>query len=247
MGSDAERDGPGEATRGMHGQAAPFILEATLHARRLQNGISIALGERRDGDTVMSGDRMQLSIRTSEDAYLYLAFCSQLAVDPLYHGLTVFPPQGSIRVKANEITTAPDKAAEILLDDKPGQEALYLIFSHVELSSADPRLAAAITAARQAGKAADCGERFQAKLVGPKGKHEARPRGGGDRPSAGLGSPAGPDRNDPMPRGAPSEVGKPRVVLERGADIVWNGGFGVNGDETGIAILRYGLTHVATK
>jgi len=135
---------------------------------------------------------------------------------------------------------------EIVVDDKPGQEALYLIFSRIELSRADPRLAEAVTTARQAGKAAECGEHFRTALTGPP--HSSKPersppqREGGS--SAGSDSRSAPGGKPPI---LPPEGGKPIVDIERGGDIGWNGGFGVTGDFTGIAILRYGLTHMAAK
>lgn len=229
--SAAAGDASGEATRGMRIEGAPsatpFVLEATPHARRLQNGISIARGELHDGDTVTNGERLQLSLRTSERAHVVLAFCSQLAAGSTSYGLTMYPAQGSIQVNANETTILPDKASEIVLDDKPGREALYLIVSHDELSLADSRLAAAFTAARQAGQAADCGGPFRAALAGPS---QARPAPG----------PLRSDRSPPMP---PATKREPVVVIERGGDVVWNSG--VNGDTSGIAVLRYGFTHVA--
>src|SRR5215813_6229425 len=76
------------------GSDAPFVLETRLRVRRTQHGQSITLDEIRSGDIVLDGDRLQLSVRTSKDGYLYLAFCSQQARDPRYRGLSVFPDKG---------------------------------------------------------------------------------------------------------------------------------------------------------
>jgi hypothetical protein len=231
---------PGRASLG-------FVLDSVLRARRLHSGrpaISLELG---NDATVIDGDRLQVSVRTSQDAYLYLAFCSQHAKDPRYSGLTVFPEEGALRVRAYETKIAPDKAAEIVLDDKPGQEALYLIVSRIELSRSDAELTQVIASARQGSQSADCATSLRAPVAGPPGERKAkRVWSGSSQPRA----------RRPAPPGAPSVARKrtsarpeddPVVEIQRGGDIVWNNGtwMGVEADPEGIVILRYGLTHVA--
>jgi hypothetical protein len=109
-------------------------LESRLRLRRTRNGQPITIDDVRSGAIVMEGDRLQLSIRTSRDAYLYLAFCSQRARNLQYRGLDVFPEDGGIPLIANQLTLAPARDAEIELDDQLGQEALYIILSRDELS-----------------------------------------------------------------------------------------------------------------
>jgi hypothetical protein len=225
-----------------HGRSAlGFVLESTLRARRIHHGRSAMLLELSNGATVIDGDRLQVSIRTSQDAYLYLAFCSQHAKkDPRYSGLKVFPDDGALHVRAYEPTIAPDKAAEIVLDDKPGQESLYLILSRGELSSADSELTQVLASARQGIQGADCGSPLRATAAGSRIEHKAgkvrsvtlQPRGG-----------------RPVPAGALKRAGReedPVVEIQRGGDIVWNNGaMELGADAEGIVILRYGLTHVA--
>jgi len=103
------------------GSDAPFVRETRLRARRIQHGQPITLDEIRSGDIVLDGDRLQLSVRTSKDGYLYLAFCSQQARDPRYRGLSVFPDKGGgIPMVANQPTLAPARDGEIVLDHQPG-------------------------------------------------------------------------------------------------------------------------------
>ena len=84
----------------------PFILDARLRVQRTVGDTRIMLGDVHSCDTVLvHGDRLQLSIRTSQKAYLYLAYCSQS--NPRFHGLTVFPERGSIEVPALTTTVAP--------------------------------------------------------------------------------------------------------------------------------------------
>src|ERR1041384_6913621 len=151
------------------GADAPFVLHTRWRARRTQHGQPITLDELRSGVIVQDGDRLQLSVRTSKDGYLYIAFCSQQAQDPRYRGLSVFPDQGGLRMVANRPTLAPardGKIGEIVLDNQPGQETLYLILSRNELSRADAGLAAVLAAARRGREATDCGAPFQAAVAG---------------------------------------------------------------------------------
>lgn len=204
-----------------------FVLESTLRARRLQHGQADMHIELDNDATVIDGDRLQVSIRTSQDAYLYIAFCSQHASDPRYPGLTVFPDKGALRVKAYETTVAPDRAAEIAIDDQPGQEALYLILSRVELSRAESGLAQVIAAARQGNESTDC-----------------TPLRGAPRrsPRASSGSQSG----GPRPSNVRVEA-DPVIEIQRGGDIVWSNGAppAIDGDPRGAVVLRFGLHHVS--
>lgn len=237
--SSTPSNSPGRASLG-------FVLESALRARRIHNGRPVMSLELSNGDSVIDGDRLQVSIRTSQDAYLYLAFCSQHAKDPRYSGLKVFPEEGALRVRAYETTIAPDRAAEIVLDDKPGQETLYLILSRVELSDSNSELAPVIASARQGGQSADCGSPFRAAVAGSRNEHKANrvwsgnPQFRGNR-QASSSAPTGTSKRTKAP---PEE--DPVVEIQRGGDIVWNNGaMGVEADPDGIVILRYGLSHVA--
>ena len=224
------------------GSDAPFVLEARLRARRIQHGQSITLDEIRSGDIVLDGDRLQLSVRTSRSGYLYLAFCSQQAKDPRYRGLSVFPDQGGIRMVANQTTLAPARDGEIVLDNQPGQEALYLIMSRSELSRADVGLANALAAARRGLETTDCGP-FQSAVTGlRKGTSGRRGWNGGQReptaappaPRSGAGYLQNPDR------------GKPVVQIQRGAYVEFGGvQADVEADPDGIVIQRYDLKHIS--
>jgi hypothetical protein len=224
------------------GSDAPFVLETRLRARRTQHGQPITLNEIRSGDIVMDGDRLQLSVRTSRDGYLYLAFCSQEARDPRYRGLSVFPEQGGIRMVANQPTLAPardGKSGEIELDNQPGQEALYLILSRKELSRADTGLADVLAAARRGWETTDCGASFQAAIAGSR-KGDTRRRGwnGGQRETrAALPAPGSGAGHAPNP-----DLGKPVVQIQRGGYVEFGG---VEADPDGIVVLRYELRHIS--
>ncbi|HEX7843762.1 MAG TPA: hypothetical protein VF469_40085 [Kofleriaceae bacterium] len=194
----------------------------------------------------MDGDRLQLSVRASRDAYLYLAFCSQHAGDPQYHGLSVFPESGGIRMIADETVTVPGKTAEILLDDKPGQETLYLIVSRAELSHADAGLSDVIASARQGKETVDCGAPLRGAMAGPSRSNKLRRSGnGGRRGSADSKPPPAAGRARPPVRAANTDADRPVVEIERGGDIVVHEGAqsGIEADIDGIVILRYDLEH----
>jgi predicted Ser/Thr protein kinase len=223
-----------------------FVLETRLRARRTQYGQPITLDEIRSGDTVQDGDRLQLSVRTSKDGYLYLAFCSQHARDPRYRGLSVFPEQGGIRVVANQLTLAPardGKIGEIVLDNQPGQETLYLILSRNELSLADAGLAGVLAAARRGREATDCGAPFQAAVArSHKGNTGQRGWNGGPREASAV-PPAlrGGKEHVPNP-----DLDKPVVEIQRGGYVEFGGAqSGVEADPDGIVVLRYELKHAS--
>lgn len=227
------------------GSDAPFVLETRLRARRTQHGHSITLDEIRSGDIVLDDDRLQVSVRTSKDGYLYVAFCSQQAKDPRYHGLSVFPDKGGIPMIANQPTLAPardGKIGEIVLDNQPGQESLYLILSRNELSRADAGLADVLAAARQGREATDCGAPFQAAVAGShKENTERRGWNGGQREArAALASQSGPGHT-PSP-----DLGKPVVEIQRGGYVEFGSvQSGVEADPDGIVVLRYELKHIS--
>lgn len=227
------------------GSDGPFVVETRLRARRTQHGQLITLDEIRSGDIVLDGDRLQVSVRTSRDAYLYLAFCSQHARDPQYRRLSVFPDQGGIRVIANQPTLAPardGKIGEIVLDNQPGQEALYLILSRNELSRADAGLADVLAAARRGRETTECGAPFEAAVARSR-KGDTRRRGSNEgqrkaRPALLVPHSGAEYAPDPDPD-------KPVVQIQRGAYVEFGGvQSGVEADPDGIAILRYELKHI---
>jgi hypothetical protein len=231
---------PGHDSEVLSGE--PFVLESRLQARRIRDGKKLTL-ELGDGDIVMDGDRLQAFVRTSQKAYLYVAFCSQSATDARFHGLRVFPDDGAIHVSAHTTTVVPDRAAEIVLDNRPGPEALYLVLSRVELPRNATELAQAIAGARHGNKDADC------RAPQPRTDPRSRPRAKlGRRANA---APRTPPLTMLLPRAGaaktPPEEADPVVVIQRGGDIVWNPGIGVGlqPDPDGVVVLRYGLTHVA--
>ena len=236
----ASRDaigGTASAASSVAGPDMPFVLEAGLRVHRIRDGQPITLDDVRSGDIVMDGDRLQLSVRTSRDAYLYLAFCSQQAKAPQYRGLDVFPEQGGIPMVANQSTVAPAKNADIVLDDQQGLETLYVIMSRNELSHADAHLAGVIAAARRGREGSDCGVPLQGALGGPRKTATARRVWNGGH----LG--AGPKAITLMQS---LDAGKPVAEIERGGGGVFGGAqSGIEADPDGIVVLRYELEHVS--
>jgi hypothetical protein len=141
--------GVGSDERGLAVESAPFTLQIGL---RIQGSKERPLS---DGDTVMAGDHIQVFAQTTEDAHMYLAFCTE------DRNLVVFPSHGSISTPAGTTTVAPGKDASLVVDDQLGSETLYVILSRADLVSTDPRLAGAIHAAQSGEVAADCGPGFQ--------------------------------------------------------------------------------------
>jgi hypothetical protein len=163
-GSGSQR--PPDVTRGMHVEPGRLAFDHAVEVRRSNSGVALEL---RDGDTVMTGDRIRVSVRTSADAYLYLAFCAS-------QHLQIYPSQHGLRITAGDLVLVPDGGGELVLDSQPGSEVLYLIVSRDELSHADPDLAALIAAIGDGTKAVDCGASLD-RLMKPTGAVVTEPRG----------------------------------------------------------------------
>lgn len=226
----------------------------------------------------MSGDRIRVSIATSEDAYLYLAFCAG-------HKLAAYPSQRGVRTRAGKLTLVPEGDGELVVDGDPGPEVLYLILSRTELSLADPHLAAAIAATGHGAKEVDCGADLDARLAKPASS--GLPRAPGPSPAKNVlrgsialkmpmpasrarqgGGPSSPENAQMASArsGSSSGHGRPASVdagtaapppddpdfARSPGEIVWYGADGPNGprevvatDADGIAVVRYGFTHIA--
>lgn len=231
-------------TRGMSVEPGRLGLDHSLQVRQTKGGVPREL---RDGAEVRKGDRIRASVVTSEDAYLYLAFCSD-------HQLTVYPSQAGIRTSAGDSVTVPEGGGDLIVDDVPGTEVLYLILSRKELSLADKQLAEAIRTTGQ--EEVDC-SRLDDKLARPASgasrAHQPRKKTlRGDvvakkpmpaRPAPSVTAPAkpsSPDETTPPP--------DPDYI--RKGDMVWYSTKGespgevVAADAGGIAIVRYRFDHV---
>lgn len=157
---------PPDVTRGRHVEPGRLAFDHAVDVRRSNSGVVLEL---RDGDTVMTGDRIRVSVRTSADAYLYLAFCAG-------QHLQMYPSQHGLRTRAGDLVRVPDGGDELFLDSQPGSEVLYLIVSRNELSRADPDLAALLAAIGDGIQAVDCGASLD-RLVKPTEAVVTEPRG----------------------------------------------------------------------
>jgi len=208
----------------------PFVLDTRLRVQR-QAGPSIMFEELRSGETLVDGDLLHISLRTSTGGYLYIAFCSQDGRSSGVPGLSVFPPQGGIRLTAGEMLQVP---ARLVVDDHPGAEALYLILSRRELAQADARLAEALGGARRERGSAECGARFRNAVA-------RLPRRTSDG-SAAAAVPKG--EGSQGTRAAASKADQP--VVTRGIDATWDDAQpGVSADENGVVVMRYEFAHVS--
>lgn len=145
----------GEVTRGIDVGPGRLGFDHVLQVRR---SVTAAPRELRDADTVMAGDRIRASLVTSADAYVYLVFCGG-------QQLQTYPSRRGVRVKAGDVVLVPEGGAELVLDDQPGSEVLYLILSRNELSLADPSLASLIEPTGDGTRAVDCGSSLDMRLM----------------------------------------------------------------------------------
>jgi hypothetical protein len=141
----------------MHIEQGRLAFDHALQVRRSATAVPHEL---RDGDTVMTGDRIRASVVTSADAYVYLVFCGG-------QQLQTYPSQRGVRTKAGDLVPVPEGGGELVLDSQPGSEVLYLILSRNELSLADPYLASLIAATGDDSRTVDCGSSLDTRLMKP--------------------------------------------------------------------------------
>lgn len=234
----------------MHVEHGLFGFDHKLEVRLSKAAMAHEL---HDGDTVTTGDRIRATAVTSEDAYLYLAFCTG-------HELAMYPSQHGVRTTAGSPVLVPEGNGELVLDGAPGTEVLYLIVSRTELSLADPRLSARLAAAAQDGKVVDCGAGLDAEFARPADRDG--PSGPATPPTtrvirghliAKKRIPPHHARDGHPPAGAASAPppDEPDFIRNPGT-IVWYGDNGVGApqdvvaaDTGGVAVVRYRFIHVA--
>lgn len=217
----------------------------------------------RSGDDVMSGDGIQIAVKPTVDAQLYVAYCDRNGQ------LTLFPRDDGIKAKAGKVTYAPSKDASIILDDQVGPEVLYVIASHRPLDVADPELTAAISRARSDAHV-ECGAPLDRVLQGNSVVMDAGATRQQDVHAEQVTSPGATTSQNPPP-GSPPRGGTsmsptspptarpphtrppPRIPppadLQRGAFIRWGstGAVSAGADRSDIVVLRYNFTHVASR
>jgi hypothetical protein len=201
----------------------------------------------RDGETLTSGDRIDVFVQPSDDSYLYLAFCTR-------HEFRVRPSTGGILARAGVVTQAP----RLIADDDPGPEVLYVILSREQISSTDPKLSAALGTSSPGHTPPDCGMPAQPVPSASAGQlptpAPASPTvaasGPPPSPRIAVGSPAsrpgapGPKPSPRRPRAPRSPNPPPVPVTIRGAghpQVV------VDEDDDDIVVVRHTFVHIRTK
>jgi Domain of unknown function (DUF4384) len=223
--------------------SAKFTLDVTPSLKGSRNTVL------RSGDKVVTGDGINVAVKASTAAHLYVGYCDR------DRKLTIFPPVGSIEVKVGEVAYMPAKGADIILDDQIGPEVLYVIGSRRRLDVADPDLAAAISKVRPGAANVECGEALD-QVLGSRGPDQITEEPGpAPDPAAGApaidraSSPAGARRKRSVPAKPDDDEEDrlpPPAKLERGGYIRWGatGEVSADGDRDEIVVLRYTFTHV---
>lgn len=209
---------------------APFVLEARLNAYRMAGASTLTLADVQDGRTpLISGDRVQLAIRTSQTAYLYLAVCARGKTDNAYHGLMIFPERGSKVIAANTTAVLPSPTIAIILDEHPGTEVIYVVVAKAELTTADAQLANALDGARQGTQRSECGAQLSPGPGPATGRRAPVPQ------------PAATRYEATIERGV--YLGEMAPIAPTGSDKPQHA---IAADANGIVVLRYQLPHVRT-
>ena len=222
----SSQGGPDE-TRGIVIDRPRLGFDLALQVRRSRNGVPHEL---HDGDTVMTGDRMRATVQTSEDAYLYLAFCA-------HQELTIYPPQGGIRTRAGELILVPQAGAELVFDGDLGTEVLYVILSRTELSMAGPHLEQALATQRPREAPVDC----KASLAAKRAKPPSNQRAARSSTAGSTKVPTSSSSGVPLPSPPPD----PDFERSPGdSDAATGPGKAVDADGDGIAVVRHTFPHV---
>lgn len=208
-------------TRGLHVEPGRLGFDHALEVRRPGAAGPRDLG---DGDSVTAGDRIRVSVKTSADAYLYLAFCAD-------HQLQIYPSRRGIRTMAGELVVIPEGGGDLVVDGDPGSEVLYLIVSRSELSLASPQLAQRVAAAGDPTKPVDCGTDLDASFVNSTGGVPQTSVLRGERIAK---------RTPPPDR--VRVPGDSVWYVEDGADTPATA---IAADSDGIAVVRYRFNHAA--
>lgn len=208
----------------------PFVLEARLNAYRIAGASMLTLADVQDGHTpLISGDHVQLAIRTSQTAYVYLAVCARGKTDDAYHGLTIFPERGSKVIAPNTTAVLPSPTIAVILDDHPGTEVIYVVVAKAELATADAQLAKALDGARQGAQRSECGAQLSPRSAPPAGRRAQAPE------------PVATHHEATIERGV--YLGEMVPVAPTGSDKPQHA---IAADANGVVVLRYDLPHVRT-
>lgn len=207
---------------------AAFVLEARLNAYRTTGANTLTLADVQDGQTpLINGDRVQLAIRTSQTAHVYLATCAQSKTDDAYHGLTIFPAHGSKVIAANMTTVLPSPTIAIILDEHPGTDVVYVVVAKSELTTEDGQLAKALDNARPGAQRGECGAQLSRGPAPSSGRRAATREPAAARPEATIERGVYLGEMAPV---APSGGDKPQRAIAA--------------DANGVVVLRYQLPHV---
>lgn len=108
-----------------------------------------------------TGDAIQLRVRTSAQAHVYLLHCDANAA------LSIYPDAGGILFHADQWVALPPRDMPIRLGPKSGVETLYIISTLQPLVQTQPKLFAHLTAMATAGAEARCDETLTSLLAEP--------------------------------------------------------------------------------
>jgi hypothetical protein len=195
------------------------------HALEVRGSKTAVFHELRDGDTLVTGDRIRASVTTSTDAYLYLAFCAD-------QHMQMYPSQRGVRTRAGQLAVVPEGDGELVLDNHPGSEVLYLIVSQDELLQADPHLAALV--AGDGARPVSCDASLDTGLV----------KSGTSPQSNVLRGKRIPKRTTPSRADGPGLAGNSGDAVWYEADVAASPGTVIAADAHGIAVVRYRFLHV---
>ncbi|HEU4405656.1 MAG TPA: hypothetical protein VFS43_10230 [Polyangiaceae bacterium] len=141
-------------------------------------------------------------------------------------------------------------SGNLVLDDNPGREALYVIASRRPLDQADPQLDKALATARPGDASVDCGSRLERLMAGPASPPSTTQAA---LPAPATAPPAPSSPKPPRASAHALEFERPPVTCVRNARAEIVRGMGVEGasgdsvkaesNAEGVVVLRFGFEH----
>lgn len=189
------------------------------------------------GDTLHSGDLVELVVSVDRPAFVYI-----VQRFPDGSAAVLHPESGDLQLPAALETRLPEPGAWYQLDQTVGEEHLYVVASERPLSDADREVAEALARVRTEGT-------LEAPAVAPAAPPRPAPvatpksEATSSRPVAG-GSGSGPSRPAPAPEaGAPPAAGRLTFATRGLVKAVVEGVAEVEADSAGIAIYQFWFRH----
>lgn len=169
------------------------------------------------GETLHSGDLVSLRVAVDQPAYVYVVGRESSGAPSI-----LFPISGALRMSSGEVRTLPSDGNAIELDQKAGEEALYVVASSQPL----PR---------------DTPEALQ-RLLTDSIERAQRPTALAETPAPPPPAPSGPEPSRPPPMPVPTNDRGLKLICTQTAGAVC-----ARSIRTGLAVAKLSFSHTSAR